>query len=226
MTCKIKMFFKSTIGKKIIVALTGLLMVAWLLGHMLGNLQIFAGRASSPSLTKINQYAKFLHDNAALLWITRIVMLKAIVMHVMATISLTRLNRAARPQDYLVKKNLVSSPASRMMIYGGLFIFIYVVYHLLHFTFHVAHGPLLNEKDLYQSIVNSFQVPSISLVYVLGQFALFFHLHHGIQSATRTLGLTNASIITVINKLGTALAVIICAGFSAVPISILMGWVS
>ena len=216
-------FYRSLIGKKVIVALTGLVMVAWLLGHMLGNLQIFAGRGASPETTLINQYAQMLHDNVALLWIVRLVMLKMIVLHVTTTIQLVRRNKHARPQGYYKKQNVESSFASRSMVFGGLFIFAYIIYHIMHFTVGRVHAEQLIQGDLYSSMINSFQVPAISMVYLLGQLALFFHLFHGVQSTTRTFGVSHPKYIRITTIVGATLASIITIGFASIPIAVLTG---
>lgn len=218
-------FCSSTLFQKMVVAVTGLMMVGWLVGHLLGNLQIFAGRGVDIEHTKINQYAAFLHQNVALLWAVRFIMLGAIGAHILTTFKLTRANKEARPQDYYVKTPVGASAASRMMIFGGLFILFYLIFHLLHFTFNVAYPSTHQEGDLYQSFIHSFQNPVLVIIYVLGQVALFFHLFHGFQSAGRTLGVPSR-YVHAIEKIGYAVSIFITTGFSSIPVSILLGIIS
>jgi succinate dehydrogenase / fumarate reductase, cytochrome b subunit len=215
----------STVGKKTIVAITGLLMVGFLFTHMLGNLQMFDGRGETIELTKMNAYAAFLKKEMALLWVARIGLILTAVAHVAFTIQLTRLNRAARPQSY-GQRRTYSSAASRMMIYGGLFILGYIVYHLMHFTLGNIHPDLFHGEDVYQTVVDSFQIPMISIVYILAMMALFGHLYHGTVSLFQTLGVANPVHLQLIKKLGIGLSVVICGGFISIPLSVWLGWIS
>ncbi|MCI5072208.1 succinate dehydrogenase cytochrome b subunit [bacterium] len=224
--CRFLKFYNSSIGKKWIVAITGLAMVGWLLGHMLGNLQIYAGRGATPEDTLINQYAAMLKGNIVLLWAVRIIMLKMIVLHVVCTISLTRHNRAARPVGYQKNTPTKASFASRTMIYGGLFLLLYVIYHLAHFTFGQVHSSLLNHHDLYSSMINSFQVPLIVAIYLAAQIFLGLHLYHGVQSTARTLGLSHPFYLKLVNSLGVFIALLISLGFASIPIAVLSGVIS
>lgn len=224
--CRIWKFYRSSVGQKWVVAITGLAMFGWLLGHLLGNFQIFAGRGPTPETTMINEYAAMLKGNIVLLWAVRIIMLKMIVLHVVTTISLTRKNRAARPEKYHVSTPTKSTLASRTMIYGGLFIFFYIIYHLAHFTIGAVHTDLLNHHDLYSSIINSFQVPAVVLIYLAAQFFLGMHLYHGIQSTARTLGLSHPFYLKVVNSLGMLLALFISIGFSSIPLAVITGLIS
>lgn len=219
-------FYQSTIGKKIIVAITGLAMMGWLLGHMLGNLQVFAGPGDGIEPSMINKYAAMLQSNALILWIVRIVMLKMIVLHVINTIQLTRRNRLARPIAYQMKKSVDATLASRTMIFGGLTLLFYLVYHIMHLTLGTMSPELFVHGDVYGNLVRSFQVPSIAIIYIVAQFALFMHLWHGIQSASRTLGVSNAKYIAAINTLGMALSFIITLGFVSIPVAIWLGCLS
>ena len=161
----------------------------------------------------------------SLLWVARLGLLAAAVTHIIFTIQLTRQNRAARPQSYAMKKTY-STAASRMMIYGGLFLFGYIVYHLMHFTIGNAHPDLMHGHDVYQTVVDSFQVPMISSVYILAMIALFGHLYHGTVSLFQTLGVVNPVHLQVIKKLGIGISILICGGFISIPVSVWMGWIS
>lgn len=217
-------FYRSTVGKKWIVAITGLMMIGFLLGHMVGNLQIFEGRGLTIETTKINQYAAFLKKEMALLWMARIGLLGAVFAHVIATISLVRLNKKARPHAYAVKKTY-STAASRMMFYGGIAIFLYIIYHILHFTTGTVHPGMHDHVDVYGNMVTSFQVWWISGIYIVAQLALFMHLYHGAVSLFQTMGVSNPRHMALVKKGGIGLAVLICGGFISIPLAVLAGWV-
>ncbi|MEZ4705229.1 MAG: succinate dehydrogenase cytochrome b subunit [Bdellovibrionota bacterium] len=217
---------RSSIVKKWLVALTGLVMVGFLVGHMAGNLQLFLGRGPTVETTKINEYAAFIKGNPLLLWGTRVTLLVAVLIHIVTTISLTRQNKLARPQAYEMRKSVASSLASRTMIFGGMFILFYIIYHLLHFTLGAVHTELYAYPDVYQMMVSSFQVPLISAIYILGQIALFFHLTHGISSAGETLGVSHPRYRACLDRAGVGLALVICGGFVSIPVAILAGLIS
>jgi len=217
-------YTKSTVGKKTIVAVTGLAMVGFLFVHMLGNLQMFEGAGATPELTKMNQYAKLLKSEMSLLWAARLGLLAAVITHIYFTISLTLQNKKARPESYANKKTY-STLQSRTMIWGGVFILFYIIYHLMHFTLGSAHPQLFHEHDVYQTVVDSFQVTSISFVYIAAMISLYMHLSHGIQSLFQTLGMTNPLHVNLIKKIGISLSIIICGGFISIPLSVWMGWI-
>jgi succinate dehydrogenase / fumarate reductase cytochrome b subunit len=217
-------YTKSTVGKKTIVAITGLMMVGFLFVHMLGNLQMFEGRGDTIELTKMNQYAALLKSEMSLLWAARLGLLAAVLAHIYFTISLTRQNRAARPEKYAMKKTY-STLQSRTMFWGGLFMLFYIIYHLMHFTIGTAHPQLFHDEDVYQTVVDSFQVTGISVVYILAMLTLFMHLFHGVQSLFQTLGMSNPVHVALIKKLGIGLSIIICGGFISIPVSVWMGWI-
>lgn len=218
-------YTKSTVGQKTIVAITGLMLVGFLFAHMMGNLQMFAGAGETPQLTKMNEYAAFLKREPALLWMARLGLLAAAAAHIFFTISLTRRNRASRPVGYANKKTY-STVQSRTMIYGGLFLLFYIIYHLMHFTVGAVHQDLLHGHDVYQSVVDSFQQPSIAIVYILAMVFLFMHLLHGVQSLFQTLGMTNPSHVKFAKQLGWIISLVICGGFISIVVGVWMGCIS
>jgi succinate dehydrogenase / fumarate reductase cytochrome b subunit len=218
-------YTKSTIGKKTIVAVTGILLVGFLVAHLAGNLQMFAGRGESVELNKMNAYAVLLKSNALLLWTMRLGLIAIALAHIGFTISLTRQNRAARPESYALKKSC-ATVASRTMVYGGLFLLLFIVYHLLHFTVGSAHPNLFQEHDVYQTVIDSFNVPAIAIVYILAMCTLFMHLFHGTVSLFQTLGMVNPIHQAAIKKLGIGLSIVICGGFISIPVAIWMGWIN
>lgn len=219
---------RSSIGRKILVAVTGLGMVGFLIGHMIGNLRAYEGADA------VNEYAELLRFEPTLLWAFRLGLLAFVVIHVVLTIQLRRENRLARPSRYAVSATVEASAASKVMLYGGIAIFLYVVYHILHLTVRSVHPELVGNTyttgghahvDVYRNVVESFQSPIISGVYILAQVALFFHLQHGILSAARTLGVSHPRYVRWARNGGRALSAIIVLGFLAVPIGVLAGWI-
>lgn len=220
----ISQYAKSTVGRKTLVAITGVMMIGFLVAHVVGNLQMYEGRGLTPDTTKMNEYSALLHREMALLWVARLGLIATAVVHIVCTISLAIQNKAARPQGYVMKKTY-STAASRMMVFGGLFILCYIVYHLLHFTLGAVHKDLYHPHDVYQNVIDSFQNPAISAVYIAAMIALYFHLYHGTVALFETLGMTNPLHIQWIKKLGFILSVGICAGFISIPVGVYMGWI-
>jgi succinate dehydrogenase / fumarate reductase cytochrome b subunit len=225
--------WRSNIFQKWLMALTGLLLVGFLLGHLSGNLLVFLGKED------INSYAHGLRTmgHGMVIWIVRLGLLSMFVLHVTAAITLSRRNRAARPQSYAKVTPRKSTVASRTMLYSGLLLLSYVVYHLAHFTWGAVHagnyagqtgweytladGTLV--PDVYRMVVASFQVPLIAVLYVLSMVMVGLHLNHAIASAFQTMGVTNQRFVPLIRRIGPALSFIVAAGFSAVPLAILAG---
>ena len=217
-------YAKSTVGRKTLVAITGVILIGFLVAHVVGNLQMFEGRGLTPETTKMNEYSALLHQEMALLWAARLGLLISVIIHIICTISLAIQNKAARPQGYAMKKTY-SSAASRTMVYGGLFLLGYIIYHLLHFTLGIAHPNLYHPHDVYQNVIDSFQNPIISGVYIAAMIVLYFHLYHGTVALFETLGMTNPLHVQWIKKLGVILSVGICGGFISIPLSVYMGWI-
>lgn len=210
-------FYRTAVGKKVVMAVTGVMMFFWLLGHMVGNLQIFLGP------DKINAYAHFLHHGAAeVLWVVRAVMLLALCLHVLAAVQLTVANWKARPVGYAVKKDIETTYAARTMIVSGPLILLYLIYHLLMFTF-LKVGPGISPTDVYSNVVQAFHVPLISGVYIAAMLLLGFHLWHGAWSMLQTLGVNHPKYNRLRKIVATALSVIIAAGFLSVPVAVLLG---
>ena len=216
-------FYQSSIGKKTTVAVTGLLLIVYVLGHLVGNLQIYW------SAERLNIYAQFLHALGPLLWLIRVGLLAVFIIHVVATVQLTLENRRAKPQKYAVPGYQRSTTASRTMIVSGLIVLCFVIYHLLHFTFE-ATNPEFHElhdsagrHDVYRMVVLGFQQPLISIFYVLGLFLLTLHLSHGFASFPQTLGINNRKLEGFISTGGQTLAWSVFAGYVSIPLSILLG---
>jgi succinate dehydrogenase / fumarate reductase cytochrome b subunit len=212
----------NSIGRKAVMAITGLLMVLFVVGHLLGNLTIFWGPNG------INAYAMHLHELAPLVWATRIVMGTAVVLHIILSIQLTLENRAATPQRYAVSNSLRATFAGKNMIWTGLILGAFIFYHLLQFTFHVTPGltlgtDALQRFDVYSMVVGALRNVLVGIVYLVAMVALFFHLTHGIQSSFQTLGLSNAVMLPRYGVAGRVLSTLFLLGFGAIPAVILVG---
>lgn len=216
---------RSTITLKLLMAASGILFLLYVLAHMYGNLKAFSGHDA------YNEYAHHLRTlgepmlpHEGFLWIMRVALLVALVVHVYAAAALWRRAKTARSQKYVVKKNIASSFSSRTMRWGGLTILLFLVWHLINFTVgkvNVAGG---ETNDPYNLLVDTFDTWWMTVIYLLAMLALGMHLHHGTWSAAQTLGLTNnARARRNAKSLGWILAVVIAGGFSLVPIFVLAG---
>jgi succinate dehydrogenase / fumarate reductase cytochrome b subunit len=221
-------FWRSSIGSKVVMAITGLLLFGFVVAHLLGNLQLLSGP------DKINAYAKWLHDLGPMLWVARIGLLAVFVLHVLTGIRLARANKAARPVAYARQATMQASFASRSMVLTGLSTLAFVVYHLLHFTFGAVHAADAGLKarpstaawaghDVYAMVTASFGNPAIVAAYVVAQVVLFLHLMHGIQSLAQTLGLHHGRYTPMIQKLSFGLALAIAGGNTFLALSVLLG---
>ena len=210
------------------MAVSGIIFIGFVLVHMYGNLQAFAGHDA------YNEYAQHIREigepmlpHKGLLWIIRVGLVVSLVVHVYAAVTLWRRAGKARSVKYQVKKNRSSTLSSRMMRWGGVTILLFLVWHLLNFTIgkvNVAGGPT---NDPYNLLVDSFEVWWLTLIYLVAMLALGMHLHHGVWSAAQTLGLTNNARARANAKgLGVIVAVVIAGGFSLVPIFVLAGVIS
>jgi succinate dehydrogenase / fumarate reductase, cytochrome b subunit len=220
-------FYASSIGKKLIVALTGLALVIFVLGHMIGNLLIFAGQDA------INEYGHMLHTmgHGGLIWVARLGLLAAVGLHVAATIQLTRENREARKDGYGKEATRVATPASRIMIYSGSTILAFLIYHLLHFTVRVGNeydnpelytAMLDGEKvhNVYKMVIDGFSWAPASVFYIVAVVLLCNHLSHGFSSLFQTLGLATNKTWPLIQKAGHAFALLILVGNCSIPVAI------
>jgi succinate dehydrogenase / fumarate reductase cytochrome b subunit len=226
----VRRIWNSSLGKKYIMAITGLALVGFVIVHLLGNLQIFFGPEP------LNRYGHFLQTTPELLWPLRIGLLAVTVLHILAAIALTRQNRAARPIPYAHFEVIAASYASRTMFMSGIIIFVFVVYHLLHFTIQVPQINLTGQDfhalqdakqrhDVYAMMVTGYRNPIVSGFYVLGIALLCLHLSHGISSMFQSLGLTNRASSRFLNRLALAAAVLIFIGYCSIPTAVLFGWV-
>jgi succinate dehydrogenase cytochrome b subunit len=217
-------FYASSIGKKILVALTGLVLFGFVVGHMIGNLLIFVGKDA------INEYGHMLQTmlHGGGVWIARLGLLVAVVIHIIATIQLTRENRAARKVAYGMHKAQVCSRSSRIMIWSGLTILAFIVYHLLHFTIHAGndygtyHTTLHGETvhDVYRMVIAGFSWAPAVIFYIIAMLLLTSHLSHGFSSLFQTLGISTDKSEPLFKKLGHLFAGLILIGNCSIPIAI------
>ena len=213
-------FWQSTNGKKVVMALTGVMMFLFVVGHLLGNLLVFAGRA------RINAYAQFLHFDDSLLWTVRSILIIAAIMHVVATIQLALRNKEARPISYLRKEAINSSYASRTMYWSGPIVLAFIIFHLLQFTAGYIHPETrFIPNDVYHNLVTGFRIWWVSAWYVLAICLLGLHLRHGLWSMLQSIGLAHSLRKEQTLKLAALIiSVLIVLGYISIPISILLGF--
>jgi succinate dehydrogenase / fumarate reductase, cytochrome b subunit len=215
--------YRSSIGKKAVMAITGLIGIGYLILHMTGNLKIFQGPEH------FNEYAEFLRTigspvipERGLLWVIRLVLLAAVALHVTAAYQLTRMDWAGRPVRYAQLRPVQQSFASRTMRWGGVILLLFVIYHLLHFTIGAVH-PSFVQGDAYRNVVSGFQIWWVTIFYIAAMLALGLHLYHGFWSMFQTLGLNNVTYTRLLRGLSILVALGISVGFVAVPIAVLFG---
>ena len=219
--------FASSVGKKFIMAVTGLAMFGFVVGHLAGNLQVFLGPES------LNRYGAFLHDLGELLWLVRGGLLVIIVLHIWSAAKLTLENRAARPQPYAQQELVAASYASRTMLMSGLIILAFVIYHLLHFTVEVPSingtgrdfAALTDDQgrhDVYAMVVLGFRQPVVVIFYVIAMTLLFLHLSHGVSAMFQSLGWKSPAYTPLIARFAVVVSWLIYLGYITIPISVLV----
>jgi succinate dehydrogenase / fumarate reductase cytochrome b subunit len=216
-------FYEAPIGKKAVMAITGVMLVGYVFAHLLGNLQIYSSDAE-----QINRYAGFLHNpaNAAALWAARSVLLLAVALHIIAATQLWLQNRAARPIGYVKKADLPASYAARTMIWSGPIVGAFVIFHVLHLT----AGKVLelrelgpNMPDVRYNVITGFSNPWISGFYILAMILLCLHLYHGMWSMFQSLGISHPRYTPLVKKAAAVLAIAVAVGNCSIPIAVLTG---
>ena len=211
-------FWHSTIGKKIVMAVTGVLLVAFIIGHALGNLIVFRGAEA------FNAYAALLKRNVNLLWMVRAGLIVAAVLHIVTALQLTRRQQSARPVDYARRDPQVSTLASRTIRWGGVLLLVFLVYHLLHLTTGSLH-PSFSHTDAYRNVIVGFGVWWVALVYIVAMGALGLHLYHGVWSSIRTLGLARPSHQPLKRRAALVIALGVTIAFVAIVTAVAAGFV-
>jgi succinate dehydrogenase / fumarate reductase cytochrome b subunit len=215
----VRAFWQSTIGKKVVMAVTGLIGVGFVIGHLLGNLQVFLGPA------RFNAYSHFLHSLGELLWLVRLVLIAAVVLHVVAAVQLSRRRLVARPVGYRGgSQREVSTFAARTIRWGGALLLVFIVFHILHFTTRSIFRDY-SASDVYANVVRGFSVWWVVVFYVLAMAALGLHLYHGVWSSLRTLGASKASPYPRRRPAAIVLAIVVWAGFTVIPLAVFAGLV-
>ena len=219
-------FSRSSIGKKIIVAVTGIILIGFIVGHLIGNLQIFLGPEA------VNRYAEGLRALGPLLWVVRIFLLAVVVLHIYFTIRLVIDNRKARPEAYAKKDHVKATFASRSMGLSGLLLLAFIIYHIAHFTvrvtdprFALLKADPLNRYDVYSMMVYGFQNVLVSGIYIVAMFLLALHLSHGSSSFFQSLGLNDKKLTPKLATAGRIFAWLIFAGYTSIPLAVLLGLV-
>jgi succinate dehydrogenase / fumarate reductase cytochrome b subunit len=221
--------FGSSLGKKYVMAISGLTMFLFVLGHLAGNLQIFLGPEA------INRYGHFLQSNPELIWPARLVLLLMLALHIWSAIKLSIENKAARPIGYANWQPVGSTYASRTMMMSGIIIFVFIVYHLLHFTIEVRYVNFTGRSfvdftdpekrhDIFKMMVVGFNNLWVSAFYLLGIALLCFHLSHGVSSMFQSLGWKNQAFGPFLDKFARVVAGLIFLGYASIPLAILFGY--
>jgi succinate dehydrogenase / fumarate reductase, cytochrome b subunit len=211
------LLWNSSVGKKVIMAVTGLIMVAYLITHVLANLLVFQGPAN------INAYSAFLHGTGGALWAARVVLLAALVLHVVAAVQLANRGFDARPVGYAGgREPQVSTWASRTIRWGGVLILIFLISHILHFTIGTAH-PDFAEGNPYHNVATGFRDLSVVILYLIAMAAVGLHLYHGVWSSGRSLGVSPPSPNPLHRTVALVLALLIWLGFTIIPIAVYAG---
>lgn len=224
-------FAGSAVGKKVIMAITGLILFGFVFGHMVGNLKLFYGVDANGHYA-LDVYAEGLRElgkpilaHGQALWIARIVLLAAVGLHIWAATSLTLTNRRARPVDYVGRKSIQAGYAERTMRYGGVIILLFVLYHLAHLTLGTAHHDF-QPGAVHHNVVSGFQVWWVSAIYIVANLALAFHLYHGLWSLFQSLGWSHPKWNPLRRQFAVVFAVVVCAANISFPVAVLTGFVS
>jgi succinate dehydrogenase / fumarate reductase cytochrome b subunit len=213
-------FYEAAAGKKVVMAITGVILFGYVLAHMLGNLQIFAGPQA------INNYAHFLHSHEGALWVARTILLLSVVLHIVASVQLWALNNRARPVRYVRKANVPSSYAARTMKWSGPIIAAFVIFHVLHLTtgnvVQLQAAPA-DSPDAYDNVIMGFQHLWISFFYIVAVVLLCMHLYHGLWSMFQSVGLSHPRYTPRLKRFAGIFAIVTAAGYLSIPIAAMAG---
>jgi len=218
-------FYEAPIGKKAIMAITGVILFGYVVAHLIGNLQIY-----SPDRDQINRYAAFLHDphNVIPLWIARLILLAAVVWHIVASVQLWNLNRAARPSRYMKKADVPTSYAARTMKWSGPIVSAFVIFHVMHLTVGSVlplreTGATLAMPDVRYNVITGFQNYGISAFYIFAMILLCMHLYHGLWSMFQSLGWSHPRYTPRLKRGAAIVATLIAIGNISIPLAVMAG---
>jgi succinate dehydrogenase / fumarate reductase cytochrome b subunit len=214
---KAQQFFEAPIGKKVVMAATGVILFGFVLGHMAGNLQFFLGQE------KFDGYAELLRHTPALLWGVRVVLLVSVILHIVTSIQLTLLKRKARPVDYQKKEAVDSSYASRTMMWSGPILAAFIVYHLMHLTLGVGGLPFQSGR-VYDNVIGGFRVIPVSIAYIVAMVLLGMHLNHGLWSMFQSLGIGHPRYSSWLRRFANVFSILVVLGFISIPIAVMAGY--
>jgi succinate dehydrogenase / fumarate reductase cytochrome b subunit len=217
--------YQTSIGKKVIMAVTGLVLFGYVLMHMYGNLHIFEGKQH------LNDYAAWLREmgypllpHEGALWIVRVVLLVSVIGHIWSAWQVTKQDWAGRPKAYGQKKMIAATYAARTMRWGGVILVLFIVYHLLHLTTGALYtGGTFSKTDVYANVVNGFRVWWVSLIYIVAQLALGLHLYHGLWSMAQTMGWRNRVNNQLWRGFATVFAIVVAGGNISIPLAVMLG---
>ena len=215
---RLRKVWGSSVGLKLIMAVTGVLLSGFVLAHMAGNLQVFQGPEA------LDAYGALLHKEPAILWMARLSLLGAVGLHIGAYLLLTRKNQAARGRAVQGPKLRESTFASRSMRLTGPMLLAFIVFHILHLTTGSVH-PDFHEGSVYKNLVIGLKVVPVAVIYILAMGMLALHLWHGVWSMTQTLGLDQARHRSPGRKVATVFTIVVCLGFAVIPLAVLAGFI-
>ncbi|MDG1875439.1 MAG: succinate dehydrogenase cytochrome b subunit [Mariniblastus sp.] len=226
---RIKALYATTIGKKFIAAVTGLVLFGFLLGHVAGNLKVFTG-STPDGIPHIDEYGQFLKVAGAplvpeqfVLWSARGVLLLSLILHVLVVSQLAMLSQEARPVNYVKSKKKAASLPALYMMFTGILILGFVIFHILHFTTGTIQIGGFEHGYIYQNLFNSFGNPFVALGYIFVMVVIGFHLNHGVWSLFQTLGLDNPDRNKTLRLISTGLTIAVIIGFISIPLSFMSG---
>jgi len=211
-------FYQATIGKKVVMAASGVLLYGFVLLHLIGNLQVFLGPE------KLNAYAQSLRAFGPLLWVARGTLLLAVIAHFVAAMQLWRINRVARPERYRSLRPVESTYASRTMMLSGPIIGAFIVYHLMHLTFGNAHPQFNHELDVYRNVITGFRQLPASIAYIAAMLLVGLHVQHGVWSMFQSAGFSHPRYTPWLRRFASASALFIVAGNISIPLAVLGGF--
>jgi succinate dehydrogenase / fumarate reductase cytochrome b subunit len=208
-------FYQATIGKKAVMAVTGVILFGFIIGHLIGNLQVFAGRET------LDAYGAFLHHSThGLIWVFRGVLLVSVLAHIVASIQLTKVKMDARPIGYVKNNYSHSTYASRTMMWSGPIIAAFIIFHLMDLTWGNVN-PAFQEGHVYDNLVASFLRWPVSIAYIFALSLLCLHLYHGIYSMFQSLGISHPKYTPAIQRFAKVAAFLIWAGYVSIPVAVL-----